>query len=281
MTQTNEEKKHISYSELKDYYFCSYYHHLKWILKEIKFSGNEWTLTGNAVHSTCEKLMKEEYDCRLTNKQFDFDAKYYKQYYKESFLGFLNKFKEENNEDYQKLDNKKVVDVFKLCDNLYYNIIPTLKEVFGEYELVECEHQLYQPIEGQDYNFKGFIDLIIKTPEGRYAVIDWKTCSWGWKPEKKSSKETTYQLTYYKHFYAKEMGIDPNLIDCYFVLLKRNPGKNKNIEIVPVSVGPRKIKNALEYLNIAVDNILQNKIKHNRYSCVNCECFRKQCNGPK
>ena len=52
-------------------------------------------------------------------------------------------------------------------------------------------------------------------------LIDWKTCSWGWRREKKSDKTLAYQLVFYKHFYAQKYEVDPKHIECHFVLLKR------------------------------------------------------------
>ena len=54
---------HISYSELKDWAFCAFYHKLTRIDKLSGFKGNAYTAFGNAVHSVCEKkLLKEEFD---------------------------------------------------------------------------------------------------------------------------------------------------------------------------------------------------------------------------
>ena len=69
--------------------------------------------------------------------------------------------------------------------------------------------------------FKGYIDLVIKTTDGKYHVIDWKTCSWGWDREKKNSKLITYQLTLYKKFFCQKHNIDPSLVETHFALLKR------------------------------------------------------------
>ncbi len=57
-------------------------------------------------------------------------------------------------------------------------------------------------------DFKGFIDLVIKTPDGKYHVIDWKTCSWGWDMKKKTDKMMAYQLSFYKNYFAKKHNID-------------------------------------------------------------------------
>ena len=52
---------HISYSELKDWKFCAFYHKLTRVDKIDGFKGNEYTAFGTAMHSVCEKkLLKEE-----------------------------------------------------------------------------------------------------------------------------------------------------------------------------------------------------------------------------
>ena len=55
---------HISYSELKDWAFCAWFHKLTRVDKvDEGFVGNEYTAFGNAVHNVCEKtLLKEEHD---------------------------------------------------------------------------------------------------------------------------------------------------------------------------------------------------------------------------
>lgn len=278
MTEEAKPKKmHISFSELKDWYICPTYHNLKWIKELIKFSSNEYTLTGTAVHSACEKLLTEEYNKRKNNEQYVFDNEETVKYYKKCFVEQMNKYKEENPEAYSNLNRKNTMKVVEQCSGLFVNILSEMKSQFGNYKVIKCEHQLYQPIEGVDYNFKGFIDLIIQLENGRYVIIDWKTASY-WDLKKKTSKETTYQLTFYKHYYSKEMNIDPKLIDCYFILLKRT-AKTNNVEFVPVTCGSRKIENALEYLNKAVSSILQNKIEQNRHHCSECECYMKHCLG--
>ena len=59
-------------------------------------------------------------------------------------------------------------------------ILPALKKYFGKFEMVSVEEQIYENIENEkiNKNFKGFIDLIIYTPDTKkYHIIDWKTCS--------------------------------------------------------------------------------------------------------
>ena len=54
---------HISYSELKDWKFCPFYHKLTRVDKIDGFKGNEYTAFGTAMHSVCEKkLLREDVD---------------------------------------------------------------------------------------------------------------------------------------------------------------------------------------------------------------------------
>ena len=81
---------------------------------------------------------------------------------------------------------------------------------------------------------------------------------------------TTYQLTYYKHFYAKKYNIELDNIETHFALLKRTAKKDK-VEIFKVSSGEKKVKNALNFLNKALYNINNKNFVKNKISCRNCE----------
>ena len=76
---------------------------------------------------------------------------------------------------------------------IFKDLFSAIKEYLGEYTVISSEEDLLEPIK-EDYNFKGFIDLVIKTPDGKYHIIDFKTCSWGWDIQKKTAPMTTYQL---------------------------------------------------------------------------------------
>ena len=51
---------HISYSELKDWKFCAWYHKLTRVDGIDGFTGNEYTAFGSAIHSVCEKKLLHE-----------------------------------------------------------------------------------------------------------------------------------------------------------------------------------------------------------------------------
>ena len=173
------------------------------------------------------------------------------------------------------VNKKLVVDMASQGKNIMPEIEDAVEDYFGEsYEVVSTEEQLFEPITAyNDYNFKGFIDAVIKTSDGKIHIVDWKSCSWGWDAKRRSEPMTTYQLTLYKHFYAIKHGIDPKMIETHFALLKRTAKKNR-VEIFRVTSGPRKTDNALTLLDRALQNIIKGNHIKNRLSCQRCSFYK-------
>ena len=242
---------HISYSEMKDWAFCAFYHKLTRIDKIQGFKGNAFTAFGTAVHSICErKLLKK----RATE---------------ETFVQEFEKCLEKLDDDVQ-IDQKLVDDMRHQGQLIVPEIEGALSDYFEDFEVIAVELPLYEPIDGEiDYKFKGYIDAVVKTPDGKYHVFDWKTTSWGWDAKRRGDAITTYQLTLYKHFLSKKMDIDPKSIETHFALLKRT-AKNNRVEFFRVTSGPRKTQNALNMLNKALYNINNKRYIKNRLSCNRC-----------
>jgi RecB family exonuclease len=158
-------------------------------------------------------------------------------------------------------------------------IFPAMEEHFGDYEVLEAEEDLMEMIQDfscEDKNkFKGFIDLVIKTPDDKIHIIDWKTCSWGWDARKRADPMITYQLTFYKHFWAKKHNVDPSMIETHFALLKRTAKKDR-VEIFRVTSGKIKTQNALKFLEKAIYNIERKNFIKNRLACSKCEFHKTE-----
>ena len=242
---------HISYSEMKDWAFCAFYHKLTRIDKVKGFKGNAFTAFGTAVHTICErKLLKKKAN-------------------EETFVKEFERCLERLDDDVQ-VDQKLVDDMRQQGQLIVPEIEEALSDYFKDFEVVAVELPLHEPIGDEaDYNFKGFIDAIVKTPDGKYHVFDWKTSSWGWDAKRRGDAITTYQLTLYKHFLSKKMEIDPKCIETHFALLKRTAKKNR-VEFFRVTSGPRKTENALNMLNKALYNIKNRRYIKNRLSCNRC-----------
>ena len=251
-------RKHVSFSELKIWNECAYKHKLIYLDNLKEFKGSEHTAFGTAVHYACEKAVLED----KVDLVEIFNSKFLEE------LASLKK-------DEVPLKKDLINDMRSQGKSLLGHIVPSLKETFGDFEVISVEEELYHPLE-EDLNFKGYIDLVLKTKkDGKYHVIDWKTCSWGWDSRRKSDRMTTYQLTYYKNFFAKKHGIELDNIDAHFALLKRTAKKNR-VEIFKVATGNKKIDNSIKLLNKAVYNIKNKNFIKNKLSCTSgygCEFY--------
>ena len=249
---------HISFSELKDWNFCAWYHKLTRVDKIAGFTGNEYTAFGSAIHSVCEKkLLQEE-----TSEDF-----------------FIQELKNNISKLEEAVDNKLVHQMMKQGNKIIPEIDDALRDYFEEFEVLAVEMQLYEPIEGEeDYKFKGYIDAVVATPDGKVHIFDWKTCSWGWDAKKRSDPMVTYQLTLYKKFFCQKMNVDPKNVETHFALLKRT-AKSNPIEFFRVTSGAKKTQNALKLLNKALYNIKKQRYIKNRLSCTRgygCQFFQTE-----
>lgn len=255
------EVKRISFSELKNWKECPYRHKLIHIDKVPYFEGNEFTAFGSAVHGVCEEIIPDN----TKNPVEIFDIK---------FLKELKTLKEQGKD----LNDALIKDMRKQAVEICNQILPAVKQYFGDFKLVSVEEEILEPIkefESYGKNFKGFIDLTIRTPDGKYHIIDWKTCSWGWDMKKKTDPMTNYQLTYYKNYFSKKHNIQAKDIETYFILLKRT-AKKDNVEVVRVTSGPKKTENSLKLLENAVINIEKGTNIKNRLNCKYCKFYKTE-----
>jgi putative RecB family exonuclease len=258
-----EEKKHISFSELKEWEKCPFSHKLMYIDGMKHFRGNEYTAFGTAIHNTCEKLLVEK---KKNNNHNVDEKKLFEIYFKDEVADLKD----------IKVNKKMVEDMKEQGKELASLVYSKLSKYFKEYDLISAEEMLYVPIKEYtkgEYNFKGYIDLVLKTKDGKYHIIDWKSCSWGWDARRKADTMTTYQLTLYKHYFAIKHNIKPEKIETYFALLKRTAKKNK-IEMVKVRNGSRKMQNAVNLLKTGLYNIDKQNYLKKKTSCQRCEFYQ-------
>jgi RecB family exonuclease len=252
--------KHISYSALKMWNECPFRYKLNYIDNLGKFTGNEYTAFGTALHEACEKKL-------LDNTQDEIKI------FSEAFEQELTKIPTEVS-----VDQRLITEMKEQGKTLAPMALPALREVFGNFTILAAEEDIYEKINNiADWNFKGFIDLIIKTEDGKVHILDWKSCAWGWDAKKKSDAMTTYQLTFYKFFYGQKHNIKPEMIETHFALLKRT-AKKDNVEIFRVTSGEKKTENAFNVLSKALYTIDKGFFPKNRLSCKYCEFNKsKEC----
>ena len=246
---------HISFSELKNWNKCPWYHKKVHLEKIAGFVGNEYTAFGSALHLVCEN--------KLVGQSKDPEAEFLQE--------FVKQIKSLKGKEVQ-LKSDLLKSMRSQAEKIIPEIDPAVQEYFESYEVVGTEERLYESIDffkDADFKFKGFIDLILKTSDGKYHIVDWKSTSWGWNSRRRTDPMVTYQLTLYKYFFCQKHNIDSRNVETHFALLKRTADKNK-VEFFRVSSGMKKTENALKLLHMALYNIEKQRYLKKRSNCHKC-----------
>jgi hypothetical protein len=172
------------------------------------------------------------------------------------FVENLRKLYNENGEKYdKKVTPKEIENLIASGENIIRNLDKC--EELKDAEVVHNEYPLFEKIDRDDdvdINFKGFIDIVLKTKDKRGNTIlyvgDFKTCSWGWDVETRQDRWKQYQLFLYKYYLCKKFDLDPKNVRTAFILLKKRPPKGTPpVEFFPVSAGPVSVQRALDALH--------------------------------
>lgn len=260
--------KHISYSEWKNWVICPYYHKLTYIDKVKQFEGNIYTAFGKALHTLCEETLTKTEQYRSQEKITTL--------LKEEFVKELKALpSEEQLRAANEFNLREWMDHgIEIIPDLYKALVQKFGKLGEDWEVLAAEEQLYEPITEfteAEKKFKGFIDLVVYSKKDeKIHLIDWKTCSWGWRREKKSDKTLAYQLVFYKYFYAQKYEVNPKDVDCHFVLLKRTAKPGNKVEFVRVTAAKKRTTDALKSLTTALYNINNQRYIKNRNSCTKC-----------
>ena len=103
-----------------------------------------------------------------------------------------------------------------------------------KHKLIGIEVPLNLQLKG-NIGFIGYIDVVIKDERtGRIKVWDVKTSTSGWNKYQKADITKTAQLILYKEFYAKQFGVDVDMVDVEYLIVRRRI--NEDAEFVPKRV---------------------------------------------
>ena len=134
---------HISYSELKNWNFCPFYHKLVNIDKIKRFKGNEFTAFGTAIHTVCEKSLLNE--IQKTEREDVFIDEFFKE---------LKKLPTDIKDS---LEERLVEDMSAQGKYIVAELDEAINEYFEEFEVVSTEQKLFEPVKEylkKEYDFK-------------------------------------------------------------------------------------------------------------------------------
>ena len=251
-------KPHVSFSEIKEWVDCSYRHKLHQVSKIDLDIPSPYLVFGTAVHSGCEKFLRTK-NVSVSEEVAAFKASWIEAEKTSSVPGFS--FGE--------------IESWISSFESILTAVPTFFDsTFPGWELVSAEEELYEPIATKDYNFKGFIDCVVKVKGARgkdvFWILDWKTSSFGWRRPKRDDFMTKAQLMLYKHYWSVKHGIPLKDSRCGFIILKRNSKPDRRCELFKVSVGNVTADRVVKIVNNMVSAVTKGIAIKNKNSCRYC-----------
>jgi len=154
------------------------------------------------------------------------------------------------------------------------NIYTFLEEEFGSYEVIFVEEPFEVALDTETdlykFSFRGSVDLVIKTADGVYHMIDWKTSLKDWSDYKKGDTTTTDQLLFYRHFFSVLHGIPFDKIRSHFVVLSST---SHEIERIGAEYEVTDVERAMKGLTTMIHNVFERRFFPMGVGCGdNCEC---------
>lgn len=250
-------KQHISFSEVKTWKECSFRHRLTHVKKIDVFKPSPILEFGTAVHASCE-------DYLLTRQM------------KESIcIDHLAKAWKDN-EGKEGFDEISFNSALRDAKAILAEVPSFLDTNFPGWEVVDAEHQLYEPVDNHPHAFKGFIDGVIKCKgkrgEDLIWIIDWKTSANGWRKEKRSDPMVQAQLALYKNYWLqKNPTYQMKNVRCGFAILKKSAKPGQHCELFAVSLGEVPIGRSLKIVSNMISSVKKGIALKNRDSCTYCE----------
>jgi len=246
----------ISYSALTDYKDCPRYYKLKRIDKLKPFEGTVWTHFGTLIHKYLQSVLANEIGGEEAAKKMKRTWLRYCRLYKKNII------KEHGTEA------KNIIGIYIPARKSIETVVDIFEKKFGKFKVLSIEEKLYTPSSTKHpQTFVGYIDLVIKTADGKIIIIDFKTCSSGFMFGKYQDKYKDYQLSLYKNFYQIVHSIDPKSIETYFVTIERAIKSKKPLKMVRVTSGPKKLRNALEWLDNVLDGVNRRVFVKKKTNC--------------
>jgi hypothetical protein len=245
------KKKHVSFSELRQWCECSWRHKVQFI-DGIDLSTPGTALDfGTSIHAAHEQFINTRVMSPEISTQ-SIDKLWLEHSHGPAIKGqFINE------------------------SNAILAEVPSFYDVtFPGWESTSAEHFLYEPVGNGDHAFKGYIDAIITAPGPRNKKLTWiidvKTTSWGWDREKKENELTRMQIVLYKKFWSLKTGTDPKDVRCAFLLLKRAAKTNNRCELFTISAGDKTMDRAMKRVTSMLNGMKKGIAIKNRYSCIYC-----------
>ena len=249
----------VSFSQYSTYKQCPHKWNLQYAQGKYVPSYSINMTFGTALHEALQEYLRIMYE-DSGRAADDWDI--------ESF--FQDKFTEEYTKQYKENGDQHFSSAEEMRE--FYNdgieIIKWFKNKRGEYfskkgwHLVGCEIPLITSLDDRHTNliFNGYIDLILYNVETEeFYIYDIKTSTRGWTDKEKKDENKQNQLILYKHYFAKQFGVDVDKINVEFFIVKRKLYENseypqKRVQLFAPAAGKIKLSKAVKSLGEFIED---------------------------
>ena len=279
-------QKVISYSQLSIFNQCKHRWKLQYVDKHKPFTSSIHTIFGTSLHHAIQLYLTEMYD-KSGPKADELDI----------IDIFESKLREEYKEQYKKNNNQhfssseELAEFFEDGVEILNYFKKNKAKYFGkrQWYLVGCEIPiLIAPNPKRpDILFQGFIDVVLYNElTETFTIIDIKTSTRGWGDKEKKDKTKQHQLVLYKRFFSEQFGVNIDMIEVEFFILKRKLIESPDFIIkriqrfIPPSAKTsiNQASNSMnEFINSAFIKKEELHPNPSKYSCMWCPFLNKQC----
>ncbi len=260
-------QKAISYSQYSMYKTCPHNWYLQYVKKHKKFENSINLTFGTSLHEAFQEYINVLYT--VSGKAAD-------------SMDLFEFFKSRMVENYKEaLEQNKGAhfakpEEFKEFIDDGIAILQYVRKKRSEFfslkneELIGIEIPITESVVEEIPNvfMIGSIDLIMRHKiSGKYKIYDIKTSTSGWKDKDKKDQTKLNQLLFYKHFYSKKLGVEPDMVDVEFFIVRRKVYEDaefpiKRVQHVIPTQGKVKMKQAIEDLRAFVKDAFTPDGKH-------------------
>ena len=256
----------VSFTEIGNWLACPFKHMLAHIKRIETFEKNVHTSFGTVAHQMTESIIMSrhvEESKRSEIMPIEFATLKLEEQWIKDRLGNIRASPAD-----------EPVNWVAVLEQASREIEPFLSETFGDdWQGVDAEHRLLEPLANFPPKFKGSIDgiLVTKGKGGKdtYWIIDWKFTTF-WSREKRSDFDTLLQLILYKQFWSLKTGIPLDQIKCAFILGHKKAKSGQMFELVPVPSNPAMLERGNKTIKNMLTSVQRGIFLKKRTGCKYC-----------
>jgi len=249
-------QKAISYSQYSMYKTCPHNWYLQYVKKHKKFEQSINLLFGTSLHEALQEYINVMYTvsgkAADSMELFDYFKQRMVENYKEAKQQSGSHFTTQQQFEEFIVDGLHILDYVKKKRSQFFSL--------KNEQLIGVEIPITEQVVEEIPNvfMIGSIDLIMKCKNtGKYKIYDIKTSTSGWKEKDKKDQIKLNQLLFYKYFYSKKLGVEPDMVDVEFFIVRRKVYEDadfpiKRVQHVIPTQGKVKMKQAVEDLKAFV-----------------------------